>query len=108
MDKTLSSGRKVKIKEMTIDQIDACKDMVQIVFVDGDAKTIANVAKARTAWIRAGLKGGDFEDWTPDGKVVPDTVIKQLTDVEKEELALAIQEAQVLGESKPSSSASIS
>jgi len=108
MEKTLSTGRKVKIKEMTIDQIDDCKDMVQIVFVDGDAKTIANVAKAKTAWIRAGLSGGDFKNWKHDGKVVPDSVIKQLTDVEKEELALVIQEAQVLGESKPSDSASIS
>tara|TARA_R100001443_G_scaffold106409_2_gene115785 strand:- start:1031 stop:1345 length:315 start_codon:yes stop_codon:yes gene_type:complete len=103
METKLSTGRKVVIKEMTIDQIDACKDMVQIVFVGDDAKTIKNLAQARTAWIRAGLAGGEFKDWDVNAsKTCPDNVIKQLTDTEKEELAMKIQEAQVLGESKPS------
>jgi hypothetical protein len=108
MEKALKSGRKVKIRELSIDQIDACKDIVQIVFVDDDAKSIKNLAKARTSWIRAGLAGGDFKDWKPDGKSVPDSVIKQLTDAEREELAVLIQSSQVLGESVPSSSVSIS
>ena len=104
MEKTLSSGRKVLIKEMTIDQIDACKDMVQIVFVEDNAKSIRNLAATRTAWIRAGLEGGDFNGFSrlKPGEKLPDSVIKQLTDAEKEELAMKIQEAQVVGESKPS------
>tara|TARA_Y100000004_G_C8710173_1_gene325554 strand:- start:260 stop:592 length:333 start_codon:yes stop_codon:yes gene_type:complete len=103
MNKTLKSGRKVIIKEMSVDQIDACKDVVQIVFVGDDARTIGNMAKSRTAWIRAGLAGGDFKNWnSQQEKKVPDHVLKQLSDTEKEELALLIANAQNLGEEIPS------
>ena len=109
METKLSTGRKVIIRDLTIDQIDACKDMVQIVFVGDDAKTIKNLSSARTGWIRAGLAGGDFKDWNLNtDKQCPDHVIKQLTEAEKEELAVAIQTAQVLGEKKPSQSDSTS
>jgi uncharacterized ferredoxin-like protein len=47
---------------------------------------ITNLAKARTAWIRKGVEGVD------------DAFIKSLTDEEKNELSLAIQEYQRLGE----------
>jgi len=47
---------------------------------------ITNLAKARTAWIRKGAKGAD------------DDFIKGLSDDEKNELSLAVQEFQRLGE----------
>ena len=107
-DKKLSSGRKVIIRDLTIDQIDACKDIVQIVFVGDDARSVKNLASARTSWIRAGLAGGDFKNWNNPGadKICPDNVIKQLTEAEKEELAVLIQNSQVLGENEPSQSVS--
>jgi hypothetical protein len=47
---------------------------------------ITNLAKARTAWIRKGVEGAD------------DSFIKSLTEDEKNELSLAVQEHQRLGE----------
>ena len=47
---------------------------------------ITNLAKARTAWIRKGVKSAD------------DNFIKALGDSEKNELSLAVQEFQRLGE----------
>tara|TARA_Y100000593_G_C4227312_1_gene295114 strand:- start:575 stop:877 length:303 start_codon:yes stop_codon:yes gene_type:complete len=98
-EKKLKSGRKVLIKEMTIDDIDECKDMVQIIFDSkGLPSTVNGVNRQRTNWIRKGLGGGDFKDWKNPGRIVPDSVLKQLTDVEKEELSSLIQEEQTMGE----------
>ena len=47
---------------------------------------IKNLSKARTAWIRKGIEGAD------------DKFIKSLTDDEKNELSVAIQDYQRLGE----------
>jgi len=47
---------------------------------------ITNLAKARTTWIRKGVKGVD------------DKFIKGLSDDDKNELSLAVQEFQRLGE----------
>ena len=45
-DVKLMSGRKVKIKNMTIDQIDECKDIPELVYKDGETASIRNVYKA--------------------------------------------------------------
>jgi hypothetical protein len=47
---------------------------------------ITNLAKARTAWMRKGVENAD------------DEFIKSLTEDEKNELSLAVQEFQRLGE----------
>jgi len=105
IDKTLESGRKVKIKEMSLNDIDTCKDMLQVIFDRGQAKTVSGLNKQRTHWIRKGLGGGDFLNWDNIGSGdAPDNVIKQLSDAEREELVVLIQEAQMLGEESPSSS----
>ena len=109
IDKNLKSGRKVIIKEMTLDDIDYCKDLLQVVFKDGQAQTVSGLNKQRTNWIRRGLGGGDFKDWSNPAKGnAPDNVIKQLNDEEREELVSLIQEAQIMGEENPSSSNSMS
>ena len=99
----LSSGREIIIKEMSIDDIDECKDTLEIIFKD-TGRLVKGASKARTKWIRKGLQGGDFKK--EDGKskfegsktkVVPDFVIKQLNDEELDECAMKIQEAQKLG-----------
>ena len=105
LEKKLKSGRKVMIKDMSLDAIDECKDTLDIEFSKGEARHIRNVNKARTKWIRKGLGGGDFTKWKPNGEIeAPDSVIKQLSDSEREELHGLIQEAQSLGEDIPSNS----
>tara|TARA_Y100000310_G_scaffold323879_1_gene384929 strand:- start:614 stop:916 length:303 start_codon:yes stop_codon:yes gene_type:complete len=96
--KELSTGRKVEIKEMSIDDMDFCLDIPTLEYKDGVAVAIKNANKARTAWIRKGLAGGDFKNWKAKGATPSDSVIKELTDLEKDELRLLIQECQHLGE----------
>ena len=99
----LSSGREIVIKEMSIDDIDECKDSLEIIFKD-EGRVVRGASKARTKWIRKGLQGGDFKSKDGKGKyegtktkIVPDYVIKQLKDTEIDECAMKIQEAQKLG-----------
>ena len=104
-EKTLKSGRKVKIKDLSIDKIDELKDIPSVVFYELDGtKTIKNVNKAKSAWLREGLGGGDFDNWKPNGGIAPDDVLKQLTDVEQTELHKMIQISQHINPKKPSSS----
>ena len=97
IEKKLNSGRKVLIKEMSVDQIDQCTDIPEVIFAEGSVKTIKNSSKARTQWIRYGLGGGDFKDYKEQNGVVTDNTIKEMTLEEKDDLMLAIQDAQVLG-----------
>jgi hypothetical protein len=83
---TLASERKVRIIEMSVDDIDFCNDMPQMRYENDEVVSITNLSKARTAWIRKGIEGAD------------DKFIKSLTEEEKNELSLAAQEYQRLGE----------
>ena len=83
---TLASERKVNILEMSVDDIDMCNDMPQMRYENDQIVAITNLSKARTAWIRKGIEGAD------------DKFIKSLTEEEKNESSLAIQEYQRLGE----------
>ena len=82
----LSTGKEVKLKEMSVDDIDYCNDIPQMRYEGNEVVAITNLAKARTAWIRKGVEGAD------------DKFIKGLTEEEKNELSLAVQEHQRLGE----------
>jgi hypothetical protein len=97
-DKKLKSGRKVQIKQMSVDQIDECTDIPEVIFEDGSIKTIKNSSKARTQWIRYGLGGGDFKEYNEVSGKPTDNVIKQLTLEEKDDLMALIQDVQTLGE----------
>tara|TARA_Y100000310_G_scaffold101337_1_gene99357 strand:+ start:334 stop:669 length:336 start_codon:yes stop_codon:yes gene_type:complete len=103
-DKKLKSGRKIKIKELPIDTIDDLKDIPEVYFLKGEEKTVKNINKAQTAWIRSGLVGGDFDNWVPNGKQAPDSVLRQLTAAERTELVNLVQECQSLSPMPPSSS----
>jgi hypothetical protein len=94
----LPSGRKCEIGDMTIDEVDSCSDVTSIIMENGEVKSVSNVSKARTSWIRKGLKGGDFKDFEMKGNIPVDSVLKQLTEDEKNDLSSAIQEHQRLGE----------
>ena len=99
-DKTLASGRNIKLKEMSIDDVDFCQDIAEIIYnQDGEVSTVRGVSKSRTAWIRRGLVGGDFKDFSLDMKgFAGDSVIKELNEAEKNELMQLIQGYQNMGE----------
>ena len=82
----LESKREVKIKEMSVDDIDFCNDLPQMRYENNQVVAITNLSKARTAWIRKGVDKAD------------DKFIKKLSEEEKNELSLAVQEYQRLGE----------
>ena len=82
----LSTGKEPKLKEMSVDDIDYCNDIPQMIYEGNEVVSITNLAKARTAWIRKGVEGAD------------DKFIKALSEDEKNELSLAVQEHQRLGE----------
>ena len=96
----LASGRKVEINpEIDLDICDNCGDLNRLSQeVDGNL-SIYGYHRAETAWIRAGLLGGDFKNGPlDDNKRVMDKAIKELTPGEKTQLAKEIQAAQYLGE----------
>ena len=97
---TLKSKRKVKIKELSLDQVADLQDIPEIKFDNGVVSTIKNLNKAKLAWLRCGLGGGDFDDWQPNGIAPPDVVLRQLTEAEQDELVEKIKEAQTLSKKK--------
>ena len=99
-DVTLKTGRNVKLKEMSIDDVNFCSDIAEIIYNDaGEVSTVRGVSKSRTAWLRRGISGGDFKDFSLNGKgLVGDTVLKELNEAEKNELMGLIQGYQSLGE----------
>ena len=103
-DKKLSTGRKVKIRQLSVDTCDELADIPEVIFFGDQQKTIKNINKAQTSWIREGLAGGDFDGWTPNGKCPPDSVLRQIKEVERPELVALIKECQSLNPSKPSNS----
>ena len=78
--------KSVKIKEMSVDDIDFCNDVPQMRYEGDQVVAITNLSKARTSWIRRGVEGAD------------DKFIKSLSEDEKNERSLAVQEFQRLGE----------
>ena len=82
----LNTGREIKIKEMSVDDIDFCSDIPEMKYDGDNLVAIKYLSKARTAWIRKGVEGAD------------DNFIKTLSDDEKNELSVAVQDYQRLGE----------
>ena len=86
----IKSGISATLKEMSVDDVDLCNDMPMLRYEDEQVVAIQNLSKARTAWLRKGLVGCD------------DKFLRSLSDEDKNELSLAIQEFQRLGEENPS------
>ena len=102
-DVKLKSGRKVKIKELSMDQIADLNDIPDIMFDNGLVTNIKNLAKAKLAWLRCGIGGGDFDGWKPNGVAPPDSVLRQMTEVEREELVELIKSSQYTTKKKNTS-----
>ena len=96
MEKKLSTGRKVVLNEMTYDDMDVCKDIQKFGTMTDGSTVVYNFHKSMTTWIRKGLSGGDFKQKINGS--VPDSVLKELTDVEKLELVELIKNYNILGE----------
>ena len=95
----LKSKRKIELKEMSIDEIDFCQDLAVMKYEDGKVSHISGLSKTRTSWLRRGIAGGDFKEFSLNGKgLVGDTVLKELNEAEKNELMGLIQGYQSLGE----------
>ena len=95
----LKSKKKVELREMTLDEVDYCNDLAVMKYEEGELSHISGLSKTRTAWIRRGIKGGDFKGYKTNLEGYPeDSVIKQMTEDEKNELVKVIQEYQTLGE----------
>jgi hypothetical protein len=96
MEKELSTGRKVVLKEMEYDDMDICKDVQKFGTMPDGSTVVYDFHKSMTTWIRKGLADGDFKDKI-NGKV-PDSVLKELSDGEKIELVDLIKRYNLLGE----------
>ena len=86
----LASGKKAKVMEMSVDDIDYCNDIPIITYDESNNAVIRNLSKTRTAWLRKGVDKCN------------DKFIKSLTEEERTELFLKVQECQELGEENPS------
>ena len=95
----LKSKKKIELKEMSLDEVDFCNDLAVLKYEDGEVSHISGLSKTRTAWLRRGIKGGDFKAFKTDTNGYPeDSVLKQLNEEEKNELVQLVQEYQSLGE----------
>ena len=95
----LSTKRKVKLNEMSIDEVDVCQDLTILKNDEDGNPYVMGISRSRTAWLRRGIAGGDFKGFKKDPKgLAEDNVLRQLTEVEKNELVALIQEYQNLGE----------
>ena len=96
----LASGRKIQLKEMSLDDVDFCSDIAEVLYNEaGEVSTVRGVSKSRTAWLRRGIAGGDFKDFSLNAKgLVGDTALKELNEAEKNELMTLVQGYQSLGE----------
>ena len=104
IDSKLNSGRNVKVRELSLDEIADLNDIANIIFTNGAMSGIRNLNTAKLAWLRAGLGGGDFEGWSPNGQAPPDSVLKQLSEAERDELVEVIKNSQYITKKKNSSS----
>ena len=96
MNKNLTTGRKVVLKEMSYDEMDACKDVQKFGTTSDGSTVVYNFHKSITTWIRKGLAGGEFKSKINGS--VPDSVLKELTEAEKLELDELIKNYNMLGE----------
>ena len=95
----LKSKKKIELREMGIDEVDFCNDLAVIKYENGEVSHISGLSKTRTAWLRRGIGGGDFKAFKTDTNGYPiDSVLKQLSEEEKNELVQLVQEYQNLGE----------
>ena len=92
MEMKLKSGKKVKLKDVSIDERDEMLDSVQYeIKEDGSVGQIKMMHSTMTKWIRIGVDGD-----------TSDKYIKSLTLEERIEIFTKMQEEYLVGEEKAS------
>ena len=91
MEIKLKSGRKVKVKEITLDEKDSLMDGIKYRITDGKVEGVDMMYSTMTKWMRVCING-DTSDKTLMG----------FTLEEKTELFIELQNKLVLGEEKAS------
>ena len=92
MNIKLGSGRKLKLKDVTLDERDELLDSVEYQFdKKGKVKNVKMMNTTITKWLRVGLDGDTSDDF-----------LKSLTFEERTEIFLKMQESILVGEGKAS------
>ena len=92
MEIKLDSGRKLKIKDVTLDERDEMLDSVEYSFdKKGKVRNVKMMNTTITKWLRLGLDGDASDDF-----------LKTLTFEERTQIFLKMQERILVGEGKAS------
>ena len=91
MELKLKSGRKVKVKDITLDERDSLLDGIKYKMVDGKVEGVEMMHSTMTKWMRICIDG-DTSDKTLMGYTL----------TEKTEFFTSVQEKILLGEKKAS------
>ena len=91
MEFKLKSGRKVKIKDVTLDERDSLMDGLSYKMVDGNVEGVEMMHSTMTKWMRTCIDGD-----------VSDKVLMDFSLEEKTELFISLQNNLILGEGKAS------
>ena len=103
IEKTLESGKKISIRELSLDKIAELEDIQYFEYdrtgTTPKPKAIRNQSKSNLEWLREGLSA--CEGWVANGIAkVPDNILRKLSNIEKIEIVNLIQDAQILDEKK--------
>ena len=94
MEIKLKSGRKLKLKDVSIDERDEMLDAIEYEWdADGNPLKVKKMNSTITKWLRLGLEGD-----------VSDEFIKKLTFDERVEAFTLMQSEIIMGEETPSDS----
>ena len=92
MNIKLKTGRKLKIKDVSLDERDEMLDSVEYQFdAKGNVESIKMMNTTVTKWLRMGIDGDTSDDF-----------LKTLTVEERTEIFLKMQESIMVGEEKAS------
>ena len=91
MEVKLKSGRKVKVKNITLDERDSLMDSIKYNTVDGKIESFQMMHSTMTQWMRTCIDGD-----------VSDEILMDFTLEEKTELFVELQNKFLLGEGKAS------
>ncbi len=91
MEIKLKTGRKVKIKEVTLDERDSLMDGLSYKIVDGNVEGVEMMHSTMTKWMRTCIDGDTSDEALMDFSLE-----------EKTELFISMQGKLILGEKKAS------
>ena len=92
MEIKLKSGRKVKVKEITLDERDSLLDSIEYTFdKDGNISGVGMMQSTMTKWMRTCIDGD-----------ISDKALLKYTTSERSELFVGLQSKYLVGEEKAS------